>query len=165
MVDLLGEIAMLVAADGIDQRRQRQAGRVQRLQHVVTDGGEEARLDAARAFRLVARDRQLLVQGLEMIERRLQLLGADAHLVLEADRGLEDRVGVGLLIERALDAVHQGVVDFLELGDAPLQGRGRRHLAGLAVSHRHGHDATAARPPNAMPVSVWLRCMALNCSP
>ena len=139
---------------------------MQRLQEVVAYGGEKARLDAVGAVRGIAGDHQLIVGLLQPVERILQFLGADAHLRLEADGRLEQRESVGLLLHRALDALHQGGVDLGELDDAALvfgPAEGGAELARFRqVLQRHETDSGR---PNAIPVSVWFKCMALYCSP
>ena len=139
---------------------------MQRLQEIVADGREEACLDAVRAVGGIARNHQLVVGLLQPVERILQFLGADAHLRLEADGRLEQRESVRLLLHRALDALHQGGVDLGELDDAALvfgRREGGAELARLRqVLQRHETDSGR---PNAIPVSVWFKCMALYCSP
>jgi hypothetical protein len=132
----------------------------------VADGGKEAGLEAAGAFGRIARRRQFVVGALQPGQRAGQLLRTQAYLALQRDRRLEQRIGVGLLVHRALDALHQRCIDFLQLEDAPLEVL-RRQSERMQVEQRiHGYGPVArARCPKAMPVSVWLRCMALNCSP
>ena len=87
----------------------------------------------------------------------------NGKLRIEADRGLEQRKGIALLIHRPLDAVHQDGIDLGEFLDTPLQP--------LVFGTTHGlvmliptHQLAPCRPI-ATPVKVWLRCMALYCSP
>ena len=128
---------------------------MQRLQKIVADSGEEAGLEPVGALGGVARRDQLVVGALEPIERGLELLGPDAHLRLEADRRLKQRVGVGLVVHRALDALHQGRVDLGELLVAPLRDRSTASVAStFALAVVELHFALLCRAPNATPVSV-----------
>ena len=97
VLDALGDTALVLAAVRLDQRARRQARGMQRLQQIVADGGEEAGLEAIGALGGIARGGQLVVGALEPRERVGHLLGAQAHLPLEGDGGLEQGIGVRLL--------------------------------------------------------------------
>ncbi len=164
VLDLIGDAAGFCRVAAIRQCRERQPRRVQGLQQIVADGGEKARLQAIGALGLVAGGDDLDVGAFEPGQRGFQLFGSQPDLRFEADRGLEQRVGVGLLIHRAFDALHQRRVDLRQLGDAPEVFRFLRGCSRTAAVSCHAHAAVSRRP-KAMPVSVWFRCMALNCSP
>ena len=85
----------------------------------MSDGREEARLEPIGKLGAVARRDELIVDPLEAIERAVELVGAHADLRLEADCGLEHRVGVGGLISRPLDTLHQCSVDLCQLFVTP----------------------------------------------
>ena len=108
---------------------------------------------------------EFAVALLQFAKRRFQAPRAFADLVLENDRRLEQRIGVALEVDAALDLVHQDLDDLLQL---PLScdrmcGRGSRPSSGpsrLATMLRF-----ATPMPMAAPVKVWLTCIAWNCSP
>ena len=74
---------------GIGQFAKRKPGGVQRLQQIVTDSREEARLETIGTFGGVARAFQFFVGPLKVRECMLQFFGAGANLVFEADRRLK----------------------------------------------------------------------------
>ena len=121
VLDALGDAALMLVAVRLGERAGRQARGVQRLQQIVADGGEEACLETVGALGRIAGARQLVVGALQTGQRVGDLLGAHAHLAFERDRRLEQRIGVGLRVHRALDALHQGSIDLLQLVDAALQ--------------------------------------------
>ncbi len=164
VLDPAGEAPLVLRRVGVGKRARRKTRGVQRLQQIVADRGEEARLEAVGALGGVPRRRQLVVGALEPRQRGLELLRADAHLAFERDGGLEQRVGVGLLVHRLLDALHERGVDLLQLGELPLQVLGRQPRMQL-LEQLLNHQVPVVRCPKAMPVKVWLRCIALNCSP
>ena len=139
------------------ERRQREPGGVQRLQQVVADGGEHGGLEEVGGLRLLLGAEQILVGALDRAQRLLHLLRAAADLVVERDRGLEQRIGARLLVVGPLDPRDQLHVDLLELGDlAP-------ELLDFVAPVRHG--AAGRLRPIATPVKVWLTCIEVYCSP
>ena len=65
VLDALGDAALVLAAVRLGERAGRQARGMQRLQQIVADGGEEARLEAIGALGGIARSGQLVVGALQ----------------------------------------------------------------------------------------------------
>ena len=145
-VRLIDEARRPTAHVEAGERRQREPRRVQRLQEVVADRGEDGGLQQVGRFGLLLRSQELLVRLLDRAEGLLQFLRAAAHLIVEGDGGLEQRIGVRALVVGAFDARDELGVDLLKLGDLTPQ------LLGLARRLRHG--ASARLRPIATPVKV-----------
>ncbi len=102
--DAAGELAALVVAGALGQRRGEESERVQRLAQVVARGGEEARLGEVGAVGLAARLR--LARGLDL--QRARLLG---HAPLELE------VELLVLREREREAVDHDPAHEAEEGE------------------------------------------------
>ena len=88
----------------------------------------------------------------------LQRAGALLNAVLQLNRHLKKSKRVAIVGQALLHPAHQRGVDFFQFGVFPLQG-GQTQRVAVDVVH-------AGSPyPMAMPVKVWLTCIALNCSP
>ena len=121
---------------------------VDQLSHVLLLHDELEQLDLERrgaAQRLhVAGRRGRGLAGVRVVleQRRLELLGVAAHLVLQPDGGLEQPEVRLADVHRRLRAVHQGADDLVEPRDLGLQ---RRDVPGVGrVSH-----GGSLRPPAA----------------
>ena len=156
-VRLVDEAARLRRHAEPVERRERQAGGVQRLQQVVADRGEDRGFEQVGGLGLLLGAAQVRVDRLDRAQGLLQLLGSAADLVVERDRRLEQRIGVRLPIVGALDPRDEFCVDLFELGDLAPQ------LVDFARALRH--DFAARLRPIATPVKVWFTCMEVNCSP
>ena len=156
-VRLIDEARGLPAHVEAQERRQREPRRVQRLQEVVADRSQDGRFQQIGRLGLLLRPQQVLVRLFDGAQGLLQFLRAMANLVVEGDRGLEQRVGARALIVGAFDARDELGVDLLKLGDLAPQ------LLRLACRLRH--DASGRLRPIATPVKVWLTCIEVNCSP
>ena len=119
-VRLVDEARRLATHVEARQRREREPRGVQRLQQVVADRGQDGGLEEIGRLGLLLGARGL-VRLLDRTQRLLHLLGAAAHLIVERDRGLEQRKGVRALVVGALDARDELGVDLLELGDLATQ--------------------------------------------
>ena len=89
MFDALGDAALVLVVVRLGERTGRQACGVQRLQQVVTDGGEKARLETVGALGGIACARQLVIGALEARQGVRHLLGAHADLAFQGDGGLK----------------------------------------------------------------------------
>ena len=126
MLDALRDNTLGACIVGLGEGRCREARCVQRLQQVMTNGREKASLEAVGTLGRIACGEQLIVGAFQTRQCVGQLLGAQTHLAFERYRGLEQGVGVRLLVHRTLDTLHQRCVDLLQLDDAPFQLVSRR---------------------------------------
>ena len=129
----------------------------------MTGRRKEARLEAIGALCRIARRAEFDIGVRELRERVIEFVGPKLDLRFLADRGLKQREGIGLLIHRPLDALHQRRVDLSQLVDGPSEVCQIRMVRRAVIGH--GGSGFSIDVANAMPVSVWFKCMALNCSP
>ena len=95
---------------------------MQRLQYVVSDGGEKARLDAIGALGDIACALEIEVGTLQLRERILELFGARLGFGAKRDGSLEQRGGVFRLAQGAFDAAHERAIDPGQLFDVLIGG-------------------------------------------
>ena len=124
MIDLSDEGLTGLALLHLGQSRKGQAGGLQRLQHIMADGGEKARLDPIRAFRDIARLLEFEIGSLQLHERIFEFFRPRLGLRAKLNRRLKQRRGIFRLAHSALDAPHQRAIDLGQLLDPLIGGIG-----------------------------------------